>query len=102
MGVWCFLTLVSGVADTISEEDSTRRSPFYAVQCRMGLTLAEKLITLLEAWVSHDTVEEAISSRKTATRRSSISYEPTMTLVSLILIEIVIIALCLYDTGYGQ
>ena len=27
MNCWCFLTLVSGVADTISKEDSTRRSP---------------------------------------------------------------------------
>ena len=64
MNCWCFLTLVSGVADTISKEDSTIWEPFYAARCRMGLTLAEKLITLLEAWVSHDTVEAAISSRK--------------------------------------
>ena len=74
MNCWCFLTLVSGVADTISKEDSTIWAPFYAVQCRMGLTLAEKLITLMEAWVSHDTVEEAISSRK---RQQDAAASPT-------------------------
>ena len=47
---------------------------FLSHQCRMGLTLAEKLITLLEAWVSHDTVEEAISSRK---RQQDAAASPT-------------------------
>ena len=59
-----FVTSVSGHSDKNCEEGSKIWAPFCAVQCRMGLTLAEKLITLLEAWVSHDPVEAAISSRK--------------------------------------
>ena len=69
-----FVTSVSGHSNKNCPKDSTIRSPFYAVQCRMGLTLAEKLITLLEAWVSHDTVEEAISSRK---RQQDVAASPT-------------------------
>ena len=59
-----FVTSVSGYSNKNCPKGSTIWAPFYAVQCRMGLTLAEKLITLLEAWVSHDTVEEAFSSKK--------------------------------------
>ena len=70
-----FVTSVSGHSNKNCPKDSTIRSPFYAVQCRMGLTLAEKLITLLEAWVSHDTAEAAaISSRK---RQQDVAASPT-------------------------
>ena len=74
MNCWYVLTLVSGHSDKTGPKDSTMWAPFYAVQCRTGLTLAEKLITLLEAWVSHDTVEEAISSRK---RQQDAAASPT-------------------------
>ena len=69
-----FVTLVNGHSNKKLRRRFDDQVAFLSHQCRMGLTLAEKLITLLEAWVSHDTVEEAISSRK---RQQDAAASPT-------------------------